>query len=422
MNLPGLIGGGALVAGAVVTLGYQWAACFRDPRFRTPNWITAPATEDEIYLPRDIPRLVNVHERATRRLRLTFSKNISARAWRVFRAGQDLGEHRQPDLIFEDNDEGRDFSGVPFRLEPVGSVSAPIVQLRIHFYPQSHYHRAGLSWPNAYILTQSNIAIGYPHRPGHTLADWVGLKSDDPILARARAAMEAEVDFAAPALVRQEAVFRFLMRRISTRTGLPDDALLNADAWTTWERVRDGHDAFCECKALIYYLFANAAGIPTRLVDLQGRIGALVLTGHYICESWIADEQAWTLVDPHNRDLAWVRDPTGRLLHTVGLKQRYDLGCHEGCTIRQYDRDTADLVTRPLSTLTESSMNWIRGPLVIGFKFGYPRNAGYSRLKTFFFRPTRLYSPLDLPRPRRGLVFTLATLVAGLLLIGLNIL
>ncbi len=34
----------------------------------------------------------------------------------------------------------------------------------------------------------------------------------------------------------------------------------------------------------------------------------------------------------------------------------------------------------------------------MAYKFGYPRNASYSRIGNFLFRPTLLYSPFELPR------------------------
>ena len=413
MNVPLVLTGGLLGISATGILWRRLIMSFRDPRWRSLDWISRPASEGEIYSLKEQLHIAHVTELKPRRLRLHFAPPIPAKSWRIFRNDQDLGEHTHPDLTFADDDDGHDFSGVPFRVEPVGTDPMPVITLRMHYFPKHHYAKAGLSWPDAYTLITSSVPARY--RPGYSLSEWVGLQPDDPDLAKAREAMQDEVDFRAPILERQEQVFRFLMRRISIRTGLPDDALLNANAWNTWERVRDGHDAFCELKALIYYLFANAVGIPTRLVDLMGTMGPIVLTGHYIAESWIPEEQAWMLVDPHTRDLAWVRDPSGRLLHTIALKHRYDAGTLADCTIRQYDRQTRELVTRPLASLSDQSMNWIRGPLVIAFKFGYPRNRGYSRLRTFFRRPTLLYSPLELPQPRRKLWWCLAALGLGLI-------
>ncbi len=51
---------------------------------------------------------------------------------------------------------------------------------------------------------------------------------------------------------------------------------------TTYRMLRDGTGkGFCENRALVYYLFANAAGVKTRLVDIAGKFGPLKLTGHY---------------------------------------------------------------------------------------------------------------------------------------------
>ena len=62
----------------------------------------------------------------------------------------------------------------------------------------------------------------------------------------------------------------------------------------TYEMMHTGKGrGFCENNALVYYLFANAAGIPTRLVDMAGKFGPLKLTGHYVCESWIQEHSCW---------------------------------------------------------------------------------------------------------------------------------
>ena len=176
--------------------------------------------------------------------------------------------------------------------------------------------------------------------------EWAGLPDDDPEIIEAKRLLTGNIDLTAPTLERSEQVYRFVMDGILGHDGARPhtDKLQLASPLETWEAMSSGREGgFCENVALIYYLFANAAGIPTRLVDIAGKFGPVKLTGHYFCESWIPEEACWCYVDPQMR-IANVRTTQGKLLNFLELKKVFDLGLHQDLALRKYDRGTKTLV------------------------------------------------------------------------------
>ena len=152
---------------------------------------------------------------------------------------------------------------------------------------------------------------------------------------------------------------------------------------------------WCENNALVYYLFANAAGIKTRLVDIAGKFGPLKLTGHYFCESWIPEEASWCYVDPQFR-IASIAGTEGHHISTLELKKLHDLGTIKGYIIGRYDRNTGEIVSQIVDG-TNLSGDYFTGDLVLAYKFGYGNNKGFSKIKNFILYDTLLYAPFPVP-------------------------
>ena len=163
----------------------------------------------------------------------------------------------------------------------------------------------------------------------------------------------------------------------------------------------------------MYYLFANAAGVKTRLVDIAGKFGPLKLTGHYFCESWASEEACWFYVDPTMR-IANIRTPQGKPLNFLEVKKVCDLEMYHDCVVRRYDRQTGALVTQSAEEFGNSAAPYYQDDIVIAYKFGYGRNKSFSKLKDYLTHTTRLYAPFKLPRGYLLKYFFLICLLIGL--------
>jgi hypothetical protein len=310
-----------------------------------------------------------------------------------------------------------------YRLVPEGVTLHRDIVIRIAFDPKENHEVSGLSWPDNYFSPFCSVPFSRT-RPS-SVREWAGLPESDPDVVAARRILGDAVDPDAPTLARVEQVFRFVMARIHASGGTPSDAVQDASPMETYALLSGGGGkGWCENRALVFYLFANAACIATRLVDIAGKFGPLKLTGHYFCESWIPEHTAWCFVDPQSA-IACITARDGRPLHTLDIKRRIGLDALEGCMARTYDASTGSVVDRDLAGFQHGFAGYFQREIVLAYKFGYSKNRTYSRLKHFLFYPTHLVATFALPnRYRVKWVFLggFATTMAASLLLALGVL
>ncbi len=382
----------AFTAICLAVTAYIFFSDCRDPRWRVFDFTSRQATELDIYSVSDVPAISSTRLVGPRKLRIEFTPPISASSWEIRNASDRslLSKGPHPDIQFPDS-----ASNVTYLLIPEGITLPRKIAIFIQFYPKENYAKAGLSWPDNYFAPSTSLRFN--RKRAHSIDEWAGLPDTDPDMIEAKKILAGKVEADAPVRQKAEQVFRFVMREIRNSGGTPTDKVLDSSPMTTYRMLRDGTGkGFCENRALVYYLFANAAGVKTRLVDIAGKFGPLKLTGHYFCESWFPDQCSWFIVDPMS-SVAYVTNPEGRLLSALDIKKLYDTGSYGGCGVLAYDAAGDSLAAGPADRFFGANKGYYND-IVMAYKFGYPRNASYSRIGNFLFRPTLLYSPFELPR------------------------
>jgi hypothetical protein len=358
-----------------------------DPRWRVFDFHSRQAAPDEIYAVADFPAVKKVERAGERRLRFEFHKPFQNIPWKIIdtKTGKPVSEGRRAEIAFPDGP----YRSV-YRFEAEGIPAGRAVELEIDFYPKEKYKERGLSWGDNFWLVRSTVPFT-PRRPAF-VAEWAGFKPRDPELEKASQIIQGQVAEDAPTLQRAEQVFLFVVQALRNSGGTPTDRIQAASPFETYECLIGEGKGFCENRALVYYLFANAAGVATRLVDLAGKFGPLKLTGHYFCESFIPETGRWMYVDPQSGIARATLGPD-RTLSTLELKQLYDAGALSGIELRTVDLPSGKLVTVP----AEKPMGYLVGDIVIAYPFGYGKDKSFSKIENFLRYPTLLYSTFPVP-------------------------
>jgi hypothetical protein len=358
-----------------------------DPRWRVFDFHSRQAAESEIYSVAEVPAVKKVRLVSPRRLRFEFHPPFDRTAWKVIddKGGSVLNQGGRPEIPFPDTP----YRGT-YRLIPEGVSMSKDVRMEIDFYPTENYQQKNLTWPDNYWLVGSSVP--FTTRKPYRVAEWVGLAENDPELEKARQILGDRIRMDAPTLEKAEQVFLFVMDAIKNSGGTPDDRLQAASPLETYECLIGQGKGFCENRALVYYLFANAAGVPTRLIDLAGKFGPLKLTGHYFCESFLPEMGAWIYVDPQFGVARAVLERE-RLLNTLELKKLSDLNALSEVTFFLYDAASGELTVQPAGDPSP----YLTGDLVIAYKFGYGRAKSFSKPKNFTRYPTLLYATFPVP-------------------------
>jgi hypothetical protein len=387
--------------------------CPGDPRWRIFDCNSRQATDNELYTVSDIPSLRNAPEIADRRLRFFFTPDIKASSWEVKLQshGKTVYKGPYPEIPFSEN-----VSMDTYLFLPQGVNLPWPIEVKIGFAPKELYRKAGLMRPNDYEKYTSTVPFNFK-RP-HSIDEWVGLAPDDPEILAARKIIGDSVNVKLPTVARIEQVYRFVMKKLGKSWGgIPSNAVQAASPLETFDLLASGKGkGWCENCCLGYYIFANAAGIRTRLVDCEGKFGALKLTGHYFCESWIPEEAKWCYVDPMMR-VANVRNPKGMHLSTLELKRLHDLGAVAGCLYREYNPETGELEDK-VAEDASLSPEYFKGDVAFGYKFGYGNNKSMSKIRNFIRHTTLVYAPFQVPKLYRYKYVCLWGFPASLVLAG----
>jgi hypothetical protein len=99
------------------------------------------------------------------------------------------------------------------------------------------------------------------------------------------------------------------------------------------EAMGGGSKIYCANHAEIFAFMANAAGLPTRLVDVAGQVGDVAVGAHSFVETYIGEESRWIYVDLQ-LGIAGVKDAGGLQLSAAELLERIRRGTTESLITR----------------------------------------------------------------------------------------
>lgn len=374
-------------------VSYKTVKSLKDPRWRIFDYNSRQATEGDIYNVAEVPAIRRVRLAGDRKLSFEFTPPVKTSSWKVIDAEDRslISESAYPEIQFPDKGITKTYVFIP-----EGVSLTKEMAITISFSPKKNYMNEGLSWPDNYYTPASEIPFSL--KKPYSIDEWAGIPDNDPEIIEARRILGNAVDMNVPMLKRAEQIYCFIMSRIENSGGTPSDEMQEASPLETYEMLSTGKGkGWCENNALVYSLFANAAGIKTRLIDRAGKFGPLKLTGHYFCESWIPEYAKWVYIDPQI-NIAHVMNIDDCPLHIVDLKKLVDLRALNGCTFTRYDKDTGGLVEVKGENMYDRIKRGLTGEIVFAYKFGYGNNKSYSKVKNYLCYTTLLYAPFALPK------------------------
>ena len=382
---------------------------YKDPRWRIFDFHSVQSSLGEIYNVAEVPVCTGIREISPRKLRFTFCPDVGAENWKVISSGGKEVTVKGTDPVIQFPDSALSDTWEFKPINPKKHIDLPL-KIQVGFYPKENYHKQDLSWPDNYYTAWSSFRFG--KSCPRSVDEWAGLPDHDPDVIEARNILRDHIDAGkptmatvTPSLDKIRDIFTFVMSQINHCGGTPSDEVNDASPMKTYKMLISGEGrGWCENWALVYYLFANAAGVRTRLVDIAGKIGPMKLTGHYFCESYIPEQGRWCFVDPMTRT-AYLADAEGKVASTIDIKHMNDVGVTDGFIRAYYDGTEKTVKTQTLKSIPQFQGGYFQGDLVFAYKFGYPRNRSFRKLTNYLFYPTRLYCTFEIPKLYRWKMF-----------------
>ncbi len=199
-----------------------------------------------------------------------------------------------------------------------GDPAGPGFTVTIDYYPAELYAPANRTIGDTYRLVSASLPVGrYRVLP---VSSFVGQKVTDREKIEVHRILTREIGVRPtdPDREKIEKIGRFLLAALDHRRGIPAPGLDPSPLAGYRCAVAGTSPIWCAQFADIYALFANTAGVPTRLVSAGGRLDGVSLSAHGFAESYLAETGRWAYVDLFSR-VVLVEDRSGRPLNAVDL-------------------------------------------------------------------------------------------------------
>ncbi len=207
-----------------------------------------------------------------------------------------------------------------YELTPDTKIAPPLI-LNISYVGSETYKKRGNSSGDNYYITESSYPIVASKKYGtYDFAYREGLYKKEE-LDEAKKMIYGEMGVLKDENTREKIVkiSKYLYDRIEQYSGIPSDSMKYLSPMEQYKRITSGKDgAWCHNYAVIYTFFMTAAGIPTRLVSIEGEIDQVKLAGHIFAESFIKEKSKWAFSDM-NSGFFLVEDANGKPYDTIEL-------------------------------------------------------------------------------------------------------
>jgi hypothetical protein len=382
----------------------------------TRSWEASfyPTSYATIYFPSDVPTVREWHERDGG-IEAELNWTQTAESWTILKDGEPYAENDGP-YPFIPTLEGDiaqyDYTAIP---HPEG-LGKPL-HFKVRFMPAAYWDEVGLPRPDAYIMRTDAVHGKFKQYPVSEWIDHYNYLATEDLLEIDRI-LEEEVgleDSDGTLVVLEKLTAHFRDALGQRCRGNPDHDDRWRDPFTIYSRMRSGEGkGYCTQHAQIFVLFANRAGLSSRIVvGARTKGNNFIHSGHAWVETWVPEQGRWAWSDP-SFALVYATNPNGEVINSVDLATLRKHGTWEGVNGRVYkDWAWTDLpgeektfVDAPFPVVggvverqfvTSAIYKWRRPPNVEDLRSDYTllfRNWTFFRgnLQRYYFKPPLAYA------------------------------
>ena len=322
--LWGMLALGLLVANVVHLVTRSWESSFYQTSYAT------------IYYPTDVPTILEWHERKGG-IEAEINWNQTPDGWVILKDGSPHAANNGPNPFFpelEDDMAWYDYTAIP---QPEG-IGAPM-HLTLRFIPAEYWEGIGLPRSDSYLIRTDEVHGRFTQYP---VSEWIDdyayledeqLEEIDRILSE-----EVGIEDSDGTLRKLEKLTVHFRDTLGTRCrGNPHRDDRWRDPFVIYQNMRSGEgQGYCTQHAQIFLLFANRAGLSTRLVVCARTKGNnFIYSGHSWIETWVPEQGRWAWGDP-SFAFVYATNTKGELLNSIDIAHLRKHAAWDGVTTRLY--------------------------------------------------------------------------------------
>jgi len=322
--LWGILGAALLTANVVHIVTRSWEASFFQTSYAT------------IYYPTDVPTILEWHEREGG-IEAELNWNQTPDGWVILKDGEPHTSNDGPYPFFpeiEDDITWADYIAIP---QPEG-IGKPL-EITLRFIPTEYWENLGLPRPDSYLILTDEVHGRFKQYPVSEWIDDYSYLEDDQLAEIDRIlADEVGIEESDGTLRKLEKLTVHFRDTLGTRCrGNPHHDDRWRDPFVIYQNMRSGEgQGYCTQHAQIFLLFANRAGLSTRLVVCARTKGNnFIYSGHSWIETWVPEQGRWAWGDP-SFAFVYATNTKGELLNSIDIAALRKQSAWAGVTTRLY--------------------------------------------------------------------------------------
>ena len=312
------------VANIIHVVTRSWEASFFQTSYAT------------IYFPTDVPTILEWHEREGG-IEAEINWNRTPDGWVILKEGEPHAANDGPYPFFPklaDDMSWYDYTAIP---QPEGIGKS--LELTLRFIPTEYWNGIGLPRPDSYMIRTDEVHGRFTQYPVSEWIDDYNYLADED-LAEIDRILREEVGITAEdgTLRKLEKLTVHFRDTLGQRCrGNPDHDDRWRDPFVIYKNMRSGDGkGYCTQHAQIFLLFANRAGLSTRLVVCARTKGNnFIHSGHSWIETWVPEQHRWAWGDP-SFAFAYATNTKGELLNSIDISHLRKQSAWDDVTTRLY--------------------------------------------------------------------------------------
>ncbi|MFZ2654829.1 MAG: hypothetical protein WAX69_07910 [Victivallales bacterium] len=405
----------SLACFAIVTYVNFWIFKHKDNGF-----LSKYGNYPDFYILHETPAIVGFKKTEKGHLQLIISPKIS-NSWTIKMPDGAKYESQDPNPIITLAQGTKNYE-----LTPDNKENIPLV-LNISYVSSETYRKKGNSTGDNYFISGSSYPVIAHKRYGIYDFAYREEQYEKDEMAEARKIIIEEIGVLKDDGTKEKIlkISKYLYDNIEQHSGIPSDSMKYLSPLEQYRRIISGQAcAWCHNYAVIYTFFMTAAGVPTRLVSIEGDVDQVKIGGHIFAESLIREKNKWAFNDV-NSGFFMVEDPNGNPYDTIDLLNLMASNAIEKALFLRYDK--TGIKKCIYETKTFKLFENIRTKPNVEIVYPLPRAKRYSLpslLSRYTINPDIAYSPegsnfkyyFKLTFLALGLVFLIFVIVTGSML------
>lgn len=202
-----------------------------------------------------------------------------------------------------------------------------IIKLRLNFITENTYKKNGRTRNSDVELMQSSLPFTIQKRL--SIKDWIQTSeftTEQEIAIAEKTLMDSiHINSLDNSITKIQKIGSYILKKLDLKRGTPKDTM---DLLSPLQRFKYAQQnkskIWCGDFSSIFSFFANAAGITTRSVWLEGNANGILTAGHSFNESFIKELNKWIFIDLTSNTLS-IQTNKGIYLNTIDFYNAYQI-------------------------------------------------------------------------------------------------